>query len=129
MVVMEGPQFSTRAESEAFRQLGFDVIGMTNVQEARLAREAELCYATIACVTDYDVWREASEDVTINEVIANLQKNVGNAMTVIKDVIPKIDEARGCECREALKYAIITDREHISEEMRERFGIIIEKYM
>jgi len=87
-VCIEGPQFSTRAESEAFRQLGFDVIGMTNVQEARLAREAEMCYATIACVTDYDVWREASEDVTIQEVIANLQKNVGNAMAVIRDVVP-----------------------------------------
>ncbi len=128
-VCIEGPQFSTRAESEAFRQLGFDVIGMTNVQEARLAREAEMCYATIACVTDYDVWREASEDVTIQEVIANLQKNVGNAMAVIRDVVPRIDEARRCVCREALKYAIITGREHISDDIRRRLGLLIDKYM
>ncbi len=128
-VCIEGPQFSTRAESEAFRQLGFDVIGMTNVQEARLAREAEMCYATIACVTDYDVWREASEDVTIQEVIANLQKNVGAAMAVIRDVVPRIDEARRCACREALKYAIITGREHISDDIRRRLGLLIDKYM
>jgi len=128
-VCIEGPQFSTRAESEAFRQLGFDVIGMTNVQEARLAREAEMCYATIACVTDYDVWREASEDVTIQEVIANLQKNVGNAMAVIRDVVPRIDEARRCACRETLKYAIITGREHITEDVRKRLGLLIGKYM
>jgi len=128
-VCIEGPQFSTRAESQAFRQLGFDVIGMTNVQEARLAREAEMCYATIACVTDYDVWREASEDVTIQEVIANLQKNVGAAMDVIKDVVPRIDEARSCACREALKYAIITGREHITDDIRRRLGPLIDKYM
>lgn len=128
-VCIEGPQFSTRAESQAFRQLGFDVIGMTNMQEARLAREAEMCYATVACVTDYDVWREATEDVSIQEVIANLQKNVGNAMAVIKDVVPRIDEARSCACREALKYAIITGREHISDDVRKRLGLLIDKYL
>ena len=128
-VCIEGPQFSTRAESEAFRQLGFDVIGMTNVQEARLAREAEMCYATVACVTDYDVWREATEDVSIQEVIANLQKNVGNAMAVIRDVVPRINEARSCACREALKYAIITGREHISDDVRKRLGPLIGKYL
>ncbi|HUT04079.1 MAG TPA: S-methyl-5'-thioadenosine phosphorylase [bacterium] len=128
-VCIEGPQFSTRAESNAFRQLGFDVIGMTNMQEARLAREAQMCYATIACVTDYDVWRDATEDVTIQEVIANLNKNVGNAMAVIRDVVPRIDDARRCGCREALKSAIITGREHISDEIRERLGFLINEYL
>lgn len=128
-VCIEGPQFSTRAESEAFRQLGFDVIGMTNVQEARLAREAEMCYATIACVTDYDVWREATDDVTIQEVIENLQKNVGHAIAVIKDVVPKIEETRDCSCRDALKDAIITAPELISDDTKRRLGPLFSKYV
>ncbi|MCD6328717.1 S-methyl-5'-thioadenosine phosphorylase [bacterium] len=128
-VCIEGPQFSTKAESGFFRQLGFDVIGMTNVQEARLAREAEICYATIACVTDYDVWREATEAVTIQEVIANLQKNVGNAIAVLRDVVPKVSEGRKCLCRSSLKDAVITDRDLVSDEIRQRLGLLIDKYM
>ena len=128
-VCIEGPQFSTRAESNVHRQLGFDVVGMTNVQEARLAREAEMCYATIACVTDYDVWREATEDVTIKEVIANLEKNVGNAMAVIRDVIPRIEDSRSCACREALKSAIITGHDYIPYESRKRLNLLIRKYL
>jgi len=128
-VCIEGPQFSTKAESRVFRQLGFEVVGMTNVQEARLAREAELCYATICCVTDYDVWREAGAEVTITEVIENLMKNVGHATSVLKDVIPKIDDGRPCSCRESLKDAIITDRGLIPRRTRERVDLLINKYM
>lgn len=128
-VCIEGPQFSTRAESETFRKLGFDVIGMTNVQEARLAREAEICYATIACVTDYDVWREPSEDVTIQQVVQNLNKNVKTAIQILRRVISQISQERDCSCREALRDAIITARDKIDDETRARLGLLVSKYL
>jgi len=128
-VCIEGPQFSTRAESETFRKLGFDVIGMTNVQEARLAREAEICYSTIACVTDYDVWREPSEDVTIQQVVQNLNKNVKTAIQILRRVISQISQERDCSCREALRDAIITARDKIDDETRARLGLLVSKYL
>ena len=127
---MEGPQFSTKAESNTYRKLGFDIIGMTNVTEAKLAREAEICYATIALVTDYDCWKEEEEGVTVEMVINNLNNNVKNAQNVLKKIIPLISEERGsdCQCKDALKYAIITGREYITDSMIEKLNPIIGRY-
>ncbi len=128
---IEGPQFSTIAESETYRKLGFDVIGMTNATEAKLAREAEICYTTMALVTDYDCWKEDEEDVSVEMVIENLRKNTKNAQKIIKKVIPLIPEERGndCACKDALKYSIITSPEIISEEVKDRLRLIIGKYI
>jgi 5'-methylthioadenosine phosphorylase len=124
-VCMEGPQFSTRAESNLYRSWGADVIGMTNLQEAKLAREAEICYATMAMVTDYDCWRAGHDDVTIDQIVAVLHKNADNAAKVVK-AMPK---ERGCACASALKYAILTDRKAIPEAAKERLGLLIGKYL
>ncbi|MFH1782685.1 MAG: S-methyl-5'-thioadenosine phosphorylase [Candidatus Omnitrophota bacterium] len=124
---MEGPAFSTKGESLLFKGLGLDIIGMTNMPEARLAREAEICYSTVAFVTDYDCWHE--EMVTIDMVIANLTKNVENAKRLIKAVVPELAKERACECKDALKYAIITDRKLIPETTKKKLDIIIGKYM
>lgn len=124
---MEGPAFSTRAESRLHKSWGMDIVGMTNMPEARLAREAEICFATIALVTDYDCWYE--EDVNIEMVIGNLLKNIDAAKRLIKEVVPKLSKERKCPCREALKYAIITDKKLIPERIKERLGIIIGKYL
>jgi len=126
---MEGPQFSTRAESNIYRQWGVDVIGMTNLQEAKLAREAEICYATIAMATDYDCWREGHDDVTVEAVIAVMKQNVGNARKLIVATVPELSAPRQCGCGFALKNAIMTAREAISPEARERLGLLIDKYM
>jgi 5'-methylthioadenosine phosphorylase len=126
---MEGPQFSTRAESKIYRQWGVDVIGMTNLQEAKLAREAEICYATIAMATDYDCWHESHEDVTVDAVIAVMNKNVGNARKLILATLPALSARRKCGCGEALKYAIMTARDLIPPDARLRLGLLIDKYV
>ncbi|MBL7157620.1 MAG: S-methyl-5'-thioadenosine phosphorylase [Candidatus Omnitrophica bacterium] len=128
-VNMEGPQFSTLAESNLYRSWGMDIIGMTNMAEARLAREAEICYATLAAVTDYDCWHETEETVSVDVIIGNLRKNVENAKKILKDVVGGIEEKRTCDCKDALKFAIITDRKAISKDTKEELGIIIGKYL
>lgn len=126
---MEGPQFSTLAESNLYRKWGMDIIGMTNLVEAKLAREAEICYATLAAITDYDCWRDSEEAVSVDVIIENLKKNVDNAKKILKQVISLISEERECECEDALKYAIITRPEAISVQTKEKLGIIIDKYI
>jgi 5'-methylthioadenosine phosphorylase len=125
---IEGPQFSTRAESRIFRQWGADIIGMTNLPEARLAREAEICYATVAMVTDYDVWHE-SEDVSIEMVIENLNKNIEKAKRLIKESISKIPKSRECVCASSLANAIITPKDSIPEHRKETLRLLIGKYL
>ena len=126
---MEGPQFSTLAESNLYRSWGMDIIGMTNMPEARLAREAEICYTTLAAVTDYDCWHETEESVTIDAIIENLKKNVDSSKKILKTAILKIDAKKKCACQEALKYAIITDPKAISAEKKKNLGPIIGKYI
>lgn len=126
---MEGPLFSTRAESRIYRQWGVDVIGMTNLQEAKLAREAELCYATIAMSTDYDCWHESHEDVTIDAILKVMHDNVERARKLIVAAVPELAKARGCACGRALQNAILTSREHITPEIRARLGLLIDKYV
>jgi 5'-methylthioadenosine phosphorylase len=128
-VCMEGPQFSTLAESHTYRQLRFDVIGMTNLTEAKLAREAELCYATFAMITDYDCWHPQHDAVTLNEVISNLSKNAENAQRAIRDVIRALPEERTCKCARALAHAIVTDRKAIPAATKKRLAPIIGKYI
>ena len=128
-VCMEGPQFSTRAESLVYRQLGVSVIGMTNLQEAKLAREAEICYATLALSTDYDCWHVEEEAVTVEMIIANLKKNVESAKKIIKVTIPELPKVRNCPCSTALKNAIITRPEAIPQERRKELELIIGKYV
>lgn len=125
---MEGPAFSTKAESLVYRSWGMDVIGMTNLQEAKLAREAEICYVTIAMVTDYDCWHPDHDAVTVNEIIANLVKNAENACKVVAQAVAKIPAARSCQCGSALSHAIITDRKMVPEATRRKLGILIDKY-
>lgn len=126
---MEGPQFSTRAESNIYRIWGVDVIGMTNIPEAKLAREAEICYATMALITDYDCWHEHEEDVTIEAVIAIMNKNTELAQQIIQGVVKKIPKTRDCICATALKDAILTPPEYISAQAKENLNLIIGKYM
>ena len=126
---MEGPQFSTRAESHLYRQWGADVIGMTNLQEAKLAREAEICFATLALVTDYDCWHETEADVAIADVLRILNDNVATAQRVIAATVPQLHAPRTCACATALAHAIITDRGCIPETVKRDLGIIIGKYV
>jgi 5'-methylthioadenosine phosphorylase len=126
---MEGPAFSTRAESELYRKWGMDIIGMTNLQEAKLAREAEICYATLAAVTDYDCWHKSREQVTIDMIIHNLQKNIDNAKRILRSVIRQLDKSRTCDCKDALKYAIITSRRFIPAKIKKDLSIIIGRYI
>lgn len=128
-VCIEGPQFSTRAESRIYRSWGVDVIGMTNLQEAKLSREAEICYATMALVTDYDVWHEAEGDVSVEKVIAILHKNVATAKAIIRKVIPMIPPERSCVCAHALKDAIITAPQAIPEETKKKLSLLVGKYL
>lgn len=124
---IEGPQFSTKAESKSFQLLGADIIGMTSIPEARMAREAEICYSTIALVTDYDVWHESGE-VTIEMVIANLNKNIEKAKTILKEIIPQVANAPYCPCADTLKDAIITPLELIPEETKNKLNFLLKKY-
>src|ERR1700704_2663053 len=128
-VNMEGPQFSTLAESKLYRSWGMDVIGMTNLQEAKLAREAEICYATLALVTDYDCWHPGHDAVTADSVIAYLNKNVRNAQLIIKEAVRRLgDQERGCKCATALKNAIFTAPHLWPEETRKKLDAIVKKY-
>ncbi|MBI1908721.1 MAG: S-methyl-5'-thioadenosine phosphorylase [Deltaproteobacteria bacterium] len=128
-ICMEGPQFSTKAESRLYRAWGADVIGMTNLQEAKLAREAEVCYATLALSTDYDCWHEGHDSVTIEAIIAVLNQNVTMAQSIIRKVVRKIAPGRECGCREALKNAILTDRQKIPQGVKERLSVIAGRYL
>ena len=128
-VCMEGPQFSTRAESNLYRSWGADVIGMTNLQEAKLAREAEICYATMAMVTDYDCWREGHDDVTVDQVVAVIHQNADNATKVVRSAITAMPTQKTCACGDALKYAILTDRKAIPAAARQKLGILLDKYL
>ncbi len=128
-ICMEGPQFSTRGESRIYRGWGVDVIGMTNVTEAKLAREAEICYATLALATDYDCWHETEEDVTIEAVIAILKKNVETAKKIIQIAVESLSVSRSCGCGDSLKYAIMTPPDLIPEETRKKLDAIIGKYV
>jgi 5'-methylthioadenosine phosphorylase len=126
---MEGPQFSTRAESHLYRNWGADIIGMTNLQEAKLAREAEICFATLALATDYDCWNESAGDVEIDHVLAVLQQNVDLAKRTIREAIKNISDARTCGCAYALKTAIITEKSKIPKKVRRDLRPIIGKYL
>ena len=128
-VAMEGPAFSTRAESLMYRSWGADLIGMTALPEAKLAREAEMCYSILACVTDYDCWHESAEVVTIEMVIANLAKNVSTSKEVLSRVVPQIPAQRECPCATALKDAIITAPDRIPAEIKEKMQPLVGKYL
>jgi 5'-methylthioadenosine phosphorylase len=128
-VNMEGPQFSTLAESRLYRSWGMDVIGMTNLQEAKLAREAEICYATLALVTDYDCWHPDHDSVTVDLIIANLLQNAATAQRAIAEAVGRIDGARTCECATALATALITRPECVPEQTKKELAPIIGKYM
>jgi 5'-methylthioadenosine phosphorylase len=127
-VVIDGPMFSTRAESRLYRSWGVDVIGMTNLPEAKLAREAEICYSTIALATDYDCWHESEEDVSVEAVVALIKQNVALAKRIVKGAVERIPAARGCHCVEASKHAVMTAPEAIPAEARARLGVILGKY-
>lgn len=126
---IEGPAFSTKAESQIYRKWGVDVIGMTNLPEAKLAREAEICYATLALVTDYDVWHEQEEGVSAEMILSNLKKNVDNAKEIIKKAVLSLPEKRECPCPNALQNAIITPPELIPEKRKKELELIIGKYL
>ncbi len=128
-VCMEGPQFSTLAESQTYRQLRFDVIGMTNLTEAKLAREAEICYATIAMITDYDCWHPQHDAVTVSEIIENLNRNTSNVQRVLHEAVAQLPDGRACKCGAALAHAILTDRKMISAATKKRLAPIIGKYI
>ncbi|HTQ53393.1 MAG TPA: S-methyl-5'-thioadenosine phosphorylase [Bryobacteraceae bacterium] len=125
---MEGPAFSTRAESNLYRSWGMDVIGMTNLQEAKLAREAEICYVTIAMVTDYDCWHPDHDAVTVADIIANLTKNAEHACQVVAAAVAHMPAARTCKCGSSLAHAIITDRKLVPEATRRKLDLIVGKY-
>lgn len=126
---MEGPQFSTLAESNLYRSWGMDIIGMTNLAEARLAREAEICYVSLAAVTDYDCWHPDHDSVTVEVILNNLRKNVENSKRVLSEFINLLSEERNCPCKEALKYAIVTQGEFIPQETKQKLDIIVGKYL
>jgi 5'-methylthioadenosine phosphorylase len=128
-VCMEGPQFSTKAESNVYRSLGMDVIGMTNLQEAKLAREAELCYVTVAMVTDYDCWHPHHDSVTVEQVVAVLIKNAANACEVVRQTVAAMPGERSCKCGSALAHAIMTDRKMIPPATKKRLSLILGKYL
>lgn len=128
-VCMEGPQFSTLAESHTYRQLRFDVIGMTGVTEAKLAREAELCYATFALITDYDCWHPQHDSVTLEEILSNMAKNSDNVQRTIREAVRTLGNDRDCKCGSALAHAIVTDRKAIPVAAKKRLAPIAGKYI
>ncbi len=128
-VCMEGPQFSTRAESELYRSWGMDVIGMTNLQEAKLAREAEICYATLAMVTDYDCWHPEHDAVTAEQIIGNLGKNAATARAVLRAALRRLPIPRDCECAQALRFALVTAPELVPEQTKRDLAPIIGRYI
>ena len=128
-LVIDGPQFSTRAESKVYRQWGVDVIGMTNLPEARLAREAEICYATLALATDYDCWHETEEDVSVDAVLAVLRDNVAKAQEILHTAVKRVPRNRDCHCAHALENAIITDSDLIPKSVKKKLHLLIGKYV
>ena len=126
---MEGPAFSTRAESRLYRSWGMDIIGMTNLQEAKLSREAEICYVTIALVTDYDCWHDSHESVSADMILENLRKNSQTAQAILEQAVKEMPTSRTCSCGEALKYALITDRSVVDRETLDRLRCIIGRYL
>ena len=129
LVCIEGPAFSTRAESNMYRQWGMDIVGMTSLQEAKLAREAEICYAALALVTDFDSWHAEESAVTVAAVVQNLEKNISTAKKIIQTVVPKISTQRTCVCATALKNAIMTDPAAIPPETRAKLAFLVDKYL
>ena len=128
-VCMEGPQFSTKAESNLYRSWGADVVGMTNLQEAKLAREAEICYATVAMVTDYDCWHPGHDSVTVDQIVAVLHQNAENAAKVVRATVAALPSERACACASAAKYAILTQPAAIPPEAKERLKLLFGKYL
>jgi 5'-methylthioadenosine phosphorylase len=128
-ICIEGPQFSTLAEAEVHRQLGFEVIGMTNVTEAKLAREAEICYATIAMITDYDCWHPEHESVTASQIMATLSQNAENAQKVLRTAVRELPSSRPCKCGSALRHALVTDLRIVPKATKNRLRAIISKYI
>jgi 5'-methylthioadenosine phosphorylase len=131
-VCMEGPLFSTKAEASVYRSWGMDIVGMTALPEAKLAREAELCYATIACATDYDCWHESEESVTVEMVLSNLNANVTNAQRILTSIARKIPADRStniCGCSKALETSIVTDSSKIPADVKEKYSLLIGKYL
>ena len=128
-VCIEGPQFSTKAESNVYRSWGMDVIGMTNLQEAKLAREAEICYVTVAMVTDYDCWHPHHDSVTVDQIVAVLLKNAENATRVVREAVSAMPKERACKCGSALAHAILTDRRKIPAATRQKLKLILDKYL
>lgn len=128
-VCMEGPAFSTKAESQVYRNWGMDVIGMTNLQEAKLAREAEICYATLALVTDYDCWHPDHDAVTVSQIIDNLNRNAVNAQELITAAVANMPAERVCKCGSALAHALITDRRRIPAGTRRKLELLVGKYL
>jgi 5'-methylthioadenosine phosphorylase len=128
-VCMEGPQFSTKAESNVYRSWGMDVIGMTNLQEAKLSREAEICYSTAAMVTDYDCWHPGHDSVTVDQVVSVLMKNAENACAMVRETVAAMPKTRSCKCGSALAHAIQTDRKAIPAAARKRLGLLLDKYL
>ena len=127
-VIIEGPNFSTKAESQVWRNLGFSIIGMTNLPEARLAREAEICYCTIGLVTDYDVWKDG-EEVSTPKVLETIHNNVANVKKLLQEALPNLLRERNCECAEAARFALMTDPKKISPALRKKMDLIIGKYL
>jgi 5'-methylthioadenosine phosphorylase len=126
---IEGPNFSTRAESLIYRSWGVDVIGMTNIPEARLAREAEICYGTVALATDYDCWHDGHEDVSVEAVLAIIRQNVTTARNIIREAVRRLTAARACGCGSALQFAIMTNHEQIPAATREKLEPLVGKYL
>jgi len=126
---MEGPAFSTKAESTVYRSWGMDVIGMTNLQEAKLAREAEICYVTVAMVTDYDCWHPHHDSVTVDQIVSVLMKNAENACRVVRETVAAMPRSRSCKCGAALAHSIITERDKIPVETRQKLSLILDKYL
>jgi 5'-methylthioadenosine phosphorylase len=126
LLVMEGPQFSTRAESHLYRSWGVSVIGMTALPEAKLAREAQMCYATLAMATDYDCWHHEEEDVSVDSVIETLKRNTANAQRVFRAAVARLAALSDCPCRHALERAIITDPSRVSQDQRRRYGVLLD---
>src|SRR5580693_7583917 len=126
---MEGPQFSTRAESNVYRGWGMDVIGMTNLQEAKLAREAEICSVTVAMVTDYDCWHPHHDSVTVDQIVAVLLKNAENATRVVRETVSAMPKERACKCGSSLAHAILTERSKVPAATRQKLKLILDKYL
>jgi len=128
-ICIEGPQFSTRGESNVYRQWGVDIIGMTNVTEAKLAREAGICYATLALVTDYDCWHIEEKPVTLEAVLKIMHQNVEKAQLALKDFVSQLDRNHSCQCASATKYAIVTNKDLIPAELKEKLAVLFGKLL